>query len=317
MKTKLLPKLLWFTILTLVGCTIAPPTEHSANTAVAPDKAAIKEWLTMFEYDSNQPLDIREIKTEQREGINIHDLTYASPVSGTVSAYLVTPDGPGPYAGILYVHWLDAPSVSTRQEFIDESVQLAQSGAVSLLVNALWASPQPFPWTGSDYEYDHQQSIRQVIELRRATDVLLSRPEVDPQRLAYVGHDFGAMTGGELCGIETRFRTYVLMAGAPRFSDWFMRWSTLKGSAREQYVQEMQSVDPVSYVGYAAPASLFFQYGRSDNWVSEKDAQAYYAVASEPKRIEWYEAGHSLMIDKASADRLEWLRTELGLSGTK
>ena len=98
MKTKLLPKLLWFTVLTLVGSTIAPPTEHSANTAVAPDKAAIKEWLTMFEYDSNQPLDIREIKTEQREGINIHDLTYASPVSGTVSAYLVTPDGPGPYA---------------------------------------------------------------------------------------------------------------------------------------------------------------------------------------------------------------------------
>ena len=44
-------------------------------------------------------------------------------------------------------------------------------------------------------EEDYARSIQQVKDLRRALDVLLAQPNVDPARVAFVGHDFGAMYG--------------------------------------------------------------------------------------------------------------------------
>lgn len=74
------------------------------------------------------------------------------------------------------------------------------------------------------------------------------------------------------------------------------------------------SVAPVQYIGYAAPASLFFQFAHHDGYVSEEQANALFEAAGEPKRIEWYDAGHDLYTNEdATHDRLEWLRTELDL----
>ena len=62
----------------------------------------------------------------------------------------------------------------------------------SLLIDAMWSAPD---WcdkgrsTGADYA----NSIAQVIDLRRSLDVLLAQPDIDRNRIAYVGHDFGAM----------------------------------------------------------------------------------------------------------------------------
>lgn len=64
--------------------------------------------------------------------------------------------------------------------------------------------------------------IQQVIELRRAIEVLLAQPGVNPERLAYVGHDFGGMFGSVLAGVDERIQTYVIMTAIPDFSDWFL-----------------------------------------------------------------------------------------------
>ena len=47
----------------------------------------------------------------------------------------------------------------------------------------------------STQEDDPQNSIQQVVDIRRAMDFLLSQPYVDPDRFGYVGHDFGGMYG--------------------------------------------------------------------------------------------------------------------------
>jgi len=69
-------------------------------------------------------------------------------------------------------------------------------------------------------------------------------------------------------------------------------------------------------VGHAAPASILFQFTRGDRFVPGKAADALFAAANEPRRIEWYTASHALHHNKkATADRLKWLRAELGLPG--
>jgi cephalosporin-C deacetylase-like acetyl esterase len=67
---------------------------------------------------------------------------------------------------------------------------------------------------------DRAMYIRQVIELRRALDLLASRPEVDATRLALVGHDYGAMHGIIAAAFDSRVRTGVFIAAAPSFHDW-------------------------------------------------------------------------------------------------
>ena len=47
----------------------------------------------------------------------------------------------------------------------------------------------------------------------------------------------------------------------------------------------------------AAPSALFFQAGRSDRLIPIEDAERYHAAGSEPKRVQWYDAGHSLNPD--------------------
>lgn len=61
--------------------------------------------LSLFQYDASQPLDIRESRTETQGNVTIHDITYASPKGGRVTAYLITPAGKGPFPGIVYQHW--------------------------------------------------------------------------------------------------------------------------------------------------------------------------------------------------------------------
>jgi dienelactone hydrolase len=53
-----------------------------------------------------------------------------------------------------------------------------------------------------------------VVDLRRALDVLLERPDVDAKRVGYVGHSLGAAWGSALAGFERRIKAFVLIGGS-------------------------------------------------------------------------------------------------------
>src|SRR5689334_21375627 len=105
-----------------------------AISAVGASEPRFEDLVRQFDYDRNAPLNIRETKKEQRDGVNVIELSYDSPRGGQVPATLVVPDGKGPFAGILFGHWMmPRSSFRNRKEFLDEAVLLARSGAVSLL----------------------------------------------------------------------------------------------------------------------------------------------------------------------------------------
>jgi hypothetical protein len=147
-----------------------------------------------FDYDRAKSLDIRVAGTESRGTLRIDDISFASLDGGRTAAYLVTPPGRGKAAGALFVHWYDSESpLSNRKHFLNEAVDLAQHGLVSLLVATPWSDPDWYP--KRDVARDFENSVQEVRELRRALDVLAAQPRVDRKRMALVGHDFGAMYG--------------------------------------------------------------------------------------------------------------------------
>ncbi|MDQ3819014.1 MAG: hypothetical protein M3362_15245, partial [Acidobacteriota bacterium] len=116
-----------------------------AASMVAYGQAATTDFtslLRQFDYDRDAPIDVREVGREKRGDVTVIDLTYASPRGGRVPAYLVVPRGPGPFAAILFGHWMMPGSpFKNRHEFLDEAVVLAKSGAVSLLIDTPQVRP--------------------------------------------------------------------------------------------------------------------------------------------------------------------------------
>lgn len=283
---------------------------------------SIRELRRNFEYDRSLPLDVKEVGVEDRDGLRIHDISYQSPRGGRVTAYLVAPSGRRRrLPGIIFMH----SRPGSRKNFLDEALSLAKGGAVALLIDAPFSrvgeSRRDFDPTVTTPEADRGIYVQTVVDLRRGVDLLVSRSDIDPKRIGFVGHSYGAHAGAVLAGVEKRVKAYVLMAGAPSLTE-FLRTSTLPAIVKtrdsltkeqqENYFNTLSDVDPINYIGHVAPAALFFQFGRSDGYPTEEKAKSYSEKASDPKFVKFYDAGHALN-DEAKRDRATWLRGQIGI----
>lgn len=118
----------------LLVCLAAFGPTASAQAA----RPSFEEMTLQFDYDAKAAPDVREAGRENRGGVTVVDLSYASPRGGRVPAYLVLPEGRGPFAAVLFGHWMMPGSpLGNRREFLEEAVVLARAGAASLLIDAL------------------------------------------------------------------------------------------------------------------------------------------------------------------------------------
>ncbi len=262
----------------------------------------------LFDYDKNAPLDVRDVGVEQRDGIKVRDITFIG-TTDPIKAYLVTPAQPGPHAAILYVHWFGEPATTNRTQFLNEAVALAKRGVVSLCIDTMWS--QRGWWKGRQPETDFAGGVKQVVELRRALDLLLAQPGVDPQRVAMVAHDFGAMFGAVAGAADPRPKAYVFLAPTPHLADWYL--FNVKPADVDAYKKELAPLDPIHAVGALAPAPVFYQFATKDKYVPAPRPQEFYDATKSRKLMGTYEADHDLTPPEVGADRVAWLAKELGL----
>lgn len=276
-------------------------TAGSTSTGIAP----LEERAQLFAYDQAAPLGLKVRKKTQRAGAEVEDIVFEA-AGRDVAAYLVRPTTT-PKAAVLWAHWYGEAPNSDRSEFLPDALALAADGVVSLLPQGM------FPWqerlTGNVDE-DRQLAVDQVVQLRRALDVLGEETRSDLP-IGFVGHDYGAMFGTLLVA-DKRPETYVLMAPDATFANWFVKYLLGGRGSATEYQEAFAPLDPVGYVGEAAPASIFFQFAASDKYVPGYIADRLFEAASEPKKTEAYGGGHELDA-AARKDRFAWLAAELGL----
>jgi dienelactone hydrolase len=273
-----------------------------------------------FDYDPKAPLNIQEAGVEHRGNVAIHDISYASPKGGRVPAYLVVPEGKGPFAAVLWGHWYWPHSAFfNRKEFLEEAVVLAHVGVVSLLPTGVGALPGHVDDPDEMSDQQVADLIQQIVDMQRGADLLLAREDVDFRRLAYVGHSYNATVGAFLSGIDKRFKAFVLMAGG--LSDEVDLTTEEYKQFRQKYgpekfdekIVKKRWLDPGKFVSHASPAIVFLQYGTHDvPFLSPERARQYLAVVSEPKQFKLYDAPHALNAE-ARRDRIEFLSRQLML----
>ena len=208
----------------------------------------------------------------------------------------------------LYVHWFGAPETTNRTEFLNEAVALAERGVVSLLVDTMWS--QKGWWQGRKPETDLGGGVQQVIELRRALDLLLAQPGVDATRVALVAHDFGAMFGAVMGAADGRPKAYVFLAPTPRLSDWYL--FNVKPASVDDYKQELAPLDPINAVPKLT-APVFYQFAAKDKYVPLPRPAEFYDATKPRKQMATYDCEHEMLLPEIGADRVAWLAKELQL----
>jgi dienelactone hydrolase len=194
---------------------------------------------------------------------------------------------------------------------VDEAVGLANDdGVMSLLIATMWSDPSWYN-QGRTLDSDYDDAIQQVVELRRALDVLLAQPQIDPDHIVYVGHDFGAMYGALMAGVDHRASAYVMIAGASDFNHWMLFGVPDDQPGLDDYMAHMEELAPTRFIAHAN-APVLFQFGTDDFYTPQEDIHAFFGAAAEPKLLGLYDTEHAMALPEIQADRLAFLREHLG-----
>jgi dienelactone hydrolase len=249
--------------------------------------------------NEDHPLEVRDISfrgTEER-----------------VPGFLVKPPGKGPYPAVIYLHGQGGD----RFELLQSAAWIAARGAVALTVESPY-SPNREIELGPGVEglrKERDRTVMGVVELRRAVDYLQSLPQVDDERIGFVGYSAGARSGAILAGVEPRIKAFVLMSGGEDTVNEFM--DLVEADQEDEVRPLLEDTDGLKYVAQASPAKLLFQNGRKDEVVPRDALETLIRAGSEPKEVRWYDAGHSLAIPKAQREQLDWLTQELEIDGPR
>jgi dienelactone hydrolase len=229
-----------------------------------------------------------------------------------VKAYLVPGAGPAAHPGVLWVHWLGEPATTNRTQFLAEAIALAPRGITSLLVDAMWSQPKWYEQRVP--EQDFENSRRQVVALRRALDLLQSQSGVDKTRLGVVGHDYGGMYAMLMAGADPRAKTYVYVATASSLSHW--AFFANQPRSKVDYLCQNAVLELTDALRQVAGASVLFQFGSRDAYVSRADTAVQLAAVPGRKERKFYDAEHEMAAPEIAADRDAWLLKELNAAAT-
>jgi dienelactone hydrolase len=183
-----------------------------------------------------------------------------------IKAFLVVPPGAREKPAVLFLHGTGG----TRRELLGPAEQLARRGAVTLTITQPSGAP-----IGEE-----------VVNARRALDLLAQRPDVDTRRLGVVGYSNGGQTAAVLSGVDLRVRSIGLIAarGIPAAVKWIRH----------------------------TQARLFFQAGLRDKVVPRQALLRLMRAAPGSPRIRWYPAGHVPSAEMYAA-QVAWQARALGL----
>jgi cephalosporin-C deacetylase-like acetyl esterase len=243
----------------------------------------------------------------------VQQLSYAQLDGSRNGATLVTPSdvSVGKHPVILYLHWYEPPRpTSNRTEFLAEAIDMAQSGVVSLLIDTPWTAEEWFPKRNAVRDFEFTQEM--PAQIRRALDVLLAQPNVDPSRVALVGHDFGAMWGALAAAQDPRVTHFVYMAGARSFTDWYLFAPKKEGAEKDAFVAKLAPLDPIAHLAKISPRPVLLQFGTKDRFVANEAAQAQADAVKGPKTLKTYDFEHELTY-QARVDRVAWLKEQFKL----
>jgi dienelactone hydrolase len=288
-----------------VGRTTAPtasPTAAVAPTATPrtplPSGTRLEDLAAQFTYDANAPIGVVEGSTSLDGTLTVRDIEFTGARGGRGRAYVISPPAGGPRPAMVFV----AGSNQRRDDIRADALAVARRGIVTLVVEqSQIAAARPQIWTFT--AQDREEAIETVLDVRRAIDLLIARPDVDRTRIGYYGFSYGAWLGAITAAVDRRVTLLVLRSGGPQVLAEIAR--AAGRTLTPEYSALMATVDQMTYAPNVA-ATVLVQNGSRDTTYTGEQMRAWQERLGGTKTVRNYDAGHTLDAP-ANSDVTNWI----------
>ena len=238
------------------------------------------------------PLDVTILEEQPTDDYTRIKLTFAAEPGDRVPAYLLMPNQiEGTAPAMLCLHQTTGigkgePAGLGGRPSLHYAHELAARGYVCIVPD--------YPSFG-DYEYDFAQddyvsgSMKAIWNNHRAVDLLLTLPEVNPDRIGCIGHSLGGHNSIFTAAFDQRIRAVISSCGFTAFSDYYK--GNLAGWTSDRYMPRIRDVhenDPAKMpfdfhelVGALAPRPFFVNAPIGDSNFEVSGVKKVIAAAGE------------------------------------
>jgi dienelactone hydrolase len=273
-----------------------------------PANAAESLRLAYYAYDRSLPLNADTKPLDDSPARTRYALSYDSAHDQRVTAILALPKRfQTPFPAILLVH---GSGGNKDVDYIKAASEvLTSQGYATLSIDTQYRGDRARPGKTGELQPDSYTMrdawVQTVIDLRRAVDYLQSRPDIDKDKIGYLGFSMGGMLGAVLGGVEARVRCFFLavpgggIVNAVKHID---RYPLLKARFAVQITPEVMQrveeiadvIDPIYYVGRILPRPLRIVVGKHDEIIPAEMSTALIeaAHAKEGEQVLRVDSGH-------------------------
>jgi len=263
-----------------------------------------------YRYDAQLPLDAHTEVVGDTDSLRLERFEITSRHDHRVPGLLLyDPRVQGPRPTVLIAH---PATLDKASEYVTDParawvqrgtacVTIDQAGHGERTTSADFRERLAWPVRRAD------EAIQTAVDWMRTVDYLATRPEIDSDRLGFVGFSLGGMRGAAFVGLDARIKTAVFAicgaAGTVR--------GQIKGDDAEAVAASLAITDPVHFAPLMAPRSVLVVAGTQDEYVPPESAQAFYDALGEPRAIEWLDCGHFDYYPQGLAPIWPWLERNL------
>jgi dienelactone hydrolase len=227
-------------------------------------------------------------------------------------ALLITPaNAKKPVPLVVYAH--SEGTVLHPRAFVDEAVALAAAGIASLHLSL------PLEGLAQANAKDGAALGTSVRLAEQAIAWARAQKSVSDEKIAIVGHRYGAMVAAIVAASDAKVDGLALLAPPGKPSGWLQvsdRPAAQK--LRESYPKEawgeylfgLAKFDTELWLPHAAHAKTLFQFATQDDWTTTMEQVDLYRAAKGTKERLQYETDSKLNAD-ARRERMDWLRKVL------
>lgn len=281
------------------------------------------QFLGAYHPPRKGPPKLAVVEEDRVQGVLRQRVRYEVEPGWPTEAYLLKPaTGPRSCPGAVALHSTTTNTIRQPAGVAGEpekafGLKLAQRGFVAICPRCfLWSEDLSIPYKQhvERFRAGHPGSrgmAKMLYDAVVAVDILCSLPEVDPQRLAAVGHSLGAKEVVYLAALDERIGVTVSSEGGigTRFSNWEAPWYLGDEIRRESFTHEHHEL-----LGLIAPRAFLLLGGNSADgdrsWPFISAALPVYQLYDGTPRVGLFNHGKGHSVPPEAEQRIyEWIET--------
>lgn len=282
----------------------------------------INDLKTLFDYDKSEDLNFRILSSKDTIQATIYYVSFSSVNGLRINASLLIPKQKlRQFPVVIFLN----DAMQTKETFLTQALELASNAFASLIIEPLPDRPEPYRLAYHNYSdprKDFSAYLQAVRDIRRSIDALEQHPQIDRNRIAFIGNGDGAMTGAIVSGVEPRILAYILMDCYSCYSCKLSSSSdpsivkarnNLTSEQITQYEQVMKPLNPSNYLSYHRASLIFYQFALNDPYFDEATAKTTILVTKDPRSYKFYKTTSPglLIFQEATNDQINWLKDHL------